>query len=203
LTVVAESTCIDNKLAFLAIAHFLIIEYSQFSFQQCVMSLQNLMTIKLLITGGTIDKQYDELNGELIFTQSGVEDMLAQGRAKLEISPETVMLKDSLDMDDNDRQQILKSCVACDESQIVITHGTDTMVETSQVLATEIKDKTIVLLGAMVPYQFKNSDALFNLGCAIAAVQILKNGVYITMNGKVFNFDEVSKNKKLGEFQHR
>jgi len=167
------------------------------------MSLQNLMTIKLLITGGTIDKQYDELNGELIFTQSGVEDMLAQGRAKLDISPETVMLKDSLDMDDNDRQQILKSCLACDESQIVITHGTDTMVETSQVLAAEIKDKTIVLLGAMVPYQFKQSDALFNLGCAIAAVQTLENGVYITMNGRIFNHDEVIKNKDLGEFQSK
>jgi L-asparaginase len=161
------------------------------------------MTIKLLITGGTIDKQYDELNGELIFTQSGVEDMLAQGRAKLEISPETVMLKDSLDMDDKDRQQILEACLVCDESQIVITHGTDTMVETSQVLAAEIKNKTIVLLGAMVPYTISNSDALFNLGCAIAAVQTLENGVYITMNGKVFNFDEVSKNKELGEFQHR
>ena len=167
------------------------------------MSLQNLMTIKLLITGGTIDKQYDELNGELIFTQSGVEDMLAQGRAKLEISPETVMLKDSLDMDDKDRQQILEACLVCDESQIVITHGTDTMVETSQVLAAEIKNKTIVLLGAMVPYTISNSDALFNLGCAIAAVQTLENGVYITMNGKVFNFDEVSKNKELGEFQSK
>jgi len=161
------------------------------------------MTIRLLITGGTIDKQYNELDGELIFSESGVEDMLVQGRAKLDIAYETVMLKDSLDMDDNDRQQILESCLACDESQIVITHGTDTMVETSQVLAAEIKDKTIVLLGAMVPYQFKNSDALFNLGCAIAAVQTLGNGVYITMNGKVFNFDEVSKNKELGEFQHR
>jgi len=159
------------------------------------------MTIKLLITGGTIDKQYDELNGELIFTQSGVEDMLTQGRVKLDISLETVMLKDSLDMDDSDRQQILESCLACDEPQIVITHGTDTMVETSQVLATKIKDKTIVLLGSMVPYQFKNSDALFNLGCAIAAVQTLENGVYITMNGKIFNYDEVIKNKDLGEFQ--
>jgi len=159
------------------------------------------MTIKLLITGGTIDKQYDELNGELIFTQSGVEDMLTQGRVKLDISLETVMLKDSLDMDDSDRQQILESCLACDEPQIVITHGTDTMVETSQVLATKIKDKTIVLLGSMVPYQFKNSDALFNLGCAIAAVQTLEKGVYITMNGKIFNYDEVIKNKDLGEFQ--
>ena len=161
------------------------------------------MTIKLLITGGTIDKQYNELNGELIFAQSAVEDMLAQGRVKLDILLETVMLKDSLDMNDDDRQTILSSCLACDEPQIVITHGTDTMVETSQVLATEIKDKTIVLLGAMVPYQFKNSDALFNLGCAIAAVQTLENGVYVTMNGKIFNYDEVIKNKDLGEFQSK
>jgi L-asparaginase len=167
------------------------------------MNLQKLMTIKLLITGGTIDKQYNELDGELIFTQSCVKDMLAQGRAKLDISTETVMLKDSLEMDDNDRQKILSSCLACNESQIVITHGTDTMVETSQVLATEIKDKTIVLLGAMVPYQFKNSDALFNLGCAIAAVQTLRNGVYITMNGKIFNYDDVIKNKAVGKFQSK
>ena len=161
------------------------------------------MTIRLLITGGTIDKQYNELDGELIFTESCVEDMLARGRAKLDIAYETVMFKDSLDMDDNDRQEILSSCLACDESRIVITHGTDTMVETSQVLAAEIKDKTIVLLGAMVPYQFKNSDALFNLGCAIAAVQTLENGVYITMNGKIFNYDEVIKNKELGEFKSK
>jgi L-asparaginase len=167
------------------------------------MSLRNLMTIKLLITGGTIDKQYNELDGELIFTESSVEEMLVQGRAKLDISTEMVMLKDSLDMDDDDRQKILSSCLACDESRIVITHGTDTMVETSQVLAAEINDKTIVLLGAMIPYQFKNSDALFNLGCAVAAVQSLGSGVYITMNGKVFQYDEVLKNKELGEFQHR
>ncbi len=167
------------------------------------MNFENVMTIRLLITGGTIDKQYNEQNGELIFTQSGIGDMLAQGRARLDISYETVMLKDSLDMDDNDRQKILSSCLACDESRIVITHGTDTMIETSQVLADGIKDKTIVLLGAIVPYQFKNSDALFNLGCAIAAAQTLENGVYITMNGKVFNYDEVLKNKELGEFQSK
>lgn len=161
------------------------------------------MTIKLIITGGTIDKRYNELNGELVFTQSGVEDMLNQGRAKVDLSLETAMLKDSLDMNDDDRQNILEACLACDESQIVITHGTDTMVETSQVLAAGIKDKTIVLLGAMVPYKIKNSDALFNLGCAIAAVQTLENGVYITMNGKIFNYDEVIKNKDLGEFQSR
>ncbi len=165
------------------------------------MNLQNLMTIRLLITGGTIDKQYNELNGELIFTQSGVQNMLSQGRVKLDISYETVMLKDSLDMDDNDRQKILSSCLGCNESKIVITHGTDTMVETSQVLGAKVKDKTIVLLGAMMPYQFKKSDALFNLGCAIASVQTLKNGVYITMNGKLFQHDEVFKNKTIGEFQ--
>ncbi len=161
------------------------------------------MTIKVLITGGTIDKQYNELNGELIFTQSGVKEMLAQGRAKLEISYETVMLKDSLELTDDDRQKILAACLACNESQIVITHGTDTMVETSQVLAAEVKNKTIVLLGAMVPYQFKYSDTLFNLGCAMAAVQTLESGVYITMNGKVFKYDEVVKNKAVGEFQSR
>ena len=161
------------------------------------------MTIRILITGGTIDKQYNELNGELIFTQSAVEEMLAQGKANLDISYETVMLKDSLELTDDDRQKILAACLACDESQIVITHGTDTMVETSQVLAAGIKDKTIVLLGAMVPYQFKNSDALFNLGCAMAAVQTLVNGVYITMNGKIFSYDEVIKNRELGEFKHR
>ena len=161
------------------------------------------MTIRLLITGGTIDKQYNELDGELIFTQSGVEDMLAQGRAKLDMTFETVMLKDSLDMNDDDRKQILEACLACDESQIVITHGTDTMVETSQVLAAKINNKTIVLLGAMVPYTIKNTDALFNLGCAVAAVQTLEKGVYITMNGKIFNYDEVIKNKDLGEFQSK
>jgi L-asparaginase len=165
-------------------------------------NIGHVMTIKLLITGGTIDKQYNELNGELVFTQSGAREMLAQGRARLDIALETVMLKDSLNMDDDDRQQILAACLACDESLIVITHGTDTMVETSQILAAEIKDKTIVLLGAMVPYQFKNSDALFNLGCAMAAVQTLENGVYITMNGKVFKYDDVLKNKTVGDFQH-
>lgn len=167
------------------------------------MNLPHLMTIKLLITGGTIDKQYNELDGELIFTQSGVEDMLAQGKTKLDITIETVMLKDSLELNDDDRQKILAACLACDESQIVITHGTDTMVETSRVLAAKIKDKTIVLLGAMVPYKIKNSDALFNLGCAVAAVQTLECGVYITMNGKVFRYDEVIKNKELGEFQSK
>ncbi len=159
------------------------------------------MNIKILITGGTIDKRYNELDGELVFTESAVEDMLRQGRAKLDLSLETLMLKDSLNMNDVDRQEILAACQSTEASRIVITHGTDTMVETSQALAAEIKDKTIVLLGAMVPYAFKHSDALFNLGCAITAVQTLPNGVYITMNGKVFPYDQVMKNKVAGEFQ--
>lgn len=159
------------------------------------------MTIKLLITGGTIDKHYDELSGNLIFTQSHVGKMLSQSRATLKLSLETIMLKDSLDMDDNDRQKILQHCLAFEGSQIVITHGTDTIVETSQILATGINNKTIVLLGAMVPYQFKNSDALFNLGCAITAAQTLKHGIYITMNGKILNHDKVIKNKIVGEFE--
>lgn len=161
------------------------------------------MAIKLLITGGTIDKHYDKLSGRLIFTQSHVEKMLSQSRTTLELSLETIMLKDSLDMDDKDRQKILQHCIDFEGSQIIITHGTDTMVATSQVLARGINNKTIVLLGAMIPYQFKNSDALFNLGCAITAVQTLKHGVYITMNGKIFDHDKVIKNKAAGAFEEQ
>lgn len=159
------------------------------------------MHIQLFITGGTIDKQYNELNGELIFTRSSVANMLKQGRASVDYAIETVMLKDSLEMNDNDRQQLLERCLAVTHTHIVITHGTDTMVETSQLLADTIKRKTIVLLGAMIPYHFKYSDALFNLGFAISAVQTLPHGVYITMNGKIFKHDQVIKNTEIGEFQ--
>lgn len=161
------------------------------------------MNIKLLITGGTIDKQYNELSGELIFARSSVEKILAQARVTLPLSLVTLMLKDSLDMEDSDRQQILDSCMGASESRIVITHGTDTMIETAQVLAQAIKEKSIVLLGAMVPYQFKNSDALFNLGLALGVVQTLPPGVYIAMNGQIFNHDEVIKNQDMGEFQKK
>jgi L-asparaginase len=157
--------------------------------------------MKILITGGTLDKQYNPLNGALIFNQSSVTDMLAQSRNTLEIDIDTLMLKDSLEMNDNDRLFISQACNECDDKHVIITHGTDTMVESAQIIAAQLApNKTVVLLGAMVPYQFKRSDALFNLGCAITAVQILPVGVYITMNGQVFDYREVQKNRTLGKF---
>ncbi len=158
---------------------------------------------KILIigTGGTIDKEYNQLNGELIFTKTNLPEMLKQAKCKMDIKLEIIMLKDSLDMVDSDREKILQKCRECEEDKLIVTHGTDTMVETAQVLGKAIKDKTIILLGAMIPYTFGGSDALFNLGCAITSVQSLPNGVYITMNGKIFSWDNVRKNKEIGEFE--
>ena len=161
--------------------------------------------MKIVITGGTLDKQYNPLNGELIFNQSSIIDMLAQSRNTVKTDVETLMLKDSLEMSDEDRQSIANACNNSLDSQIIITHGTDTMVETAHAIANELaanspSDKTIVLLGAMVPYQFKGSDALFNFGCAMSAVQILPAGIYITMNGQVFDYREVQKNRAIGQF---
>jgi len=161
----------------------------------------NNASIKLLVTGGTIDKCYNELNGELVFTQTRLPEMLQQSRCHMDISIHTVLLKDSLEMNESDRQEILRTCQNSKESQLIITHGTDSMTLTAQYLAAQIKDKTIVLLGAMIPYEFKKSDSLFNLGTAIAAVQCLRAGVYITMNGKIFKWDNVAKNKQQGVFE--
>ena len=158
-------------------------------------------TIRILIAGGTIDKEYDPLTGELIFAKSHLSDILNQVRCKARFILEEVMLKDSLQMRSEDREEILKKCVDCLENRIIVTHGTDTMVETGRVLGTNVKSKTIVLVGAMIPYTFGASDALFNLGCAFAAVQALRQGVYITMNGKIFRWDNVIKNKESGEFE--
>lgn len=159
--------------------------------------------IRVLITGGTIDKQYNPLDGELIFSQTNVAEMLQQSRQTVKTTLDVLMLKDSLEMNDDDRSVITQACIHTSESQIIITHGTDTMVESAKAIAAEIhSDKTIVLLGAMVPYQFKNSDALFNLGSALTAVQILSPGVYIAMNGQVFDYREVAKNRSIGEFVH-
>jgi L-asparaginase len=158
------------------------------------------MTIKLLITGGTIDKVYNKLSGELEFSESHLEQMLERGRVSLDTSPEILFLKDSLDMNGEDRNLILSKCLECDEDNIVITHGTDTMVETAKLLGNKIQDKTIVLFGAMVPYSIDNSDALFNLGVALNAAQTKDSGVYVAMNGRVFDFDKVEKNKSLGIF---
>ncbi|MDQ1330975.1 MAG: L-asparaginase [Thermodesulfobacteriota bacterium] len=159
------------------------------------------MRIKIFVTGGTFDKEYNELNGELFFKETHLHEMLKLGRCRLEFDIKTLMMIDSLDMSDSDREIILENCSSADENKIVITHGTDTMVKTARVIASSVKNKTIVLTGAMIPYKFGSSDGLFNLGSALAFVQTLPHGVYIVMNGKYFNWDNVRKNKKTGVFE--
>jgi L-asparaginase len=157
--------------------------------------------IRILITGGTIDKEYDPLTGELTLSKSHLLNMLNQVRCKVRFILEEVMLKDSLQMMNEDRKEILKRCIECMENKIIVTHGTDTMVETARVLGDNVRGKTVILVGAMIPYAFGASDALFNLGFAFSAVQAVQQGVYITMNGKIFHWDNVRKNKKSGEFE--
>lgn len=159
------------------------------------------MRIKILITGGTFDKEYDEINGRLYFQDTHLHEMLKLGRCGLEIQTRTVMMIDSLDMTDSDRQIILENCKKSTEDKIVITHGTDTMVETATLLGPQIHDKTIVLTGAMIPYAFGSSDGLFNLGSALSFAQALPPGVYIAMNGKYFRWNNVRKNRQLGVFE--
>lgn len=158
-------------------------------------------TVRILITGGTIDKEYDPLTGELIFSKSHLSNMLSQVRCKVRFVLEEVMLKDSLEMRGEDREEILKKCISCLETKIIVTHGTDTMAETARFLGTGVKAKTVVLVGAMIPYAFGASDALFNLGCAFSAVQALQPGVYVTMNGKIFCWRNVRKNRESGGFE--
>jgi len=157
--------------------------------------------IKLLITGGTIDVEKIEPNEKYIFSETYLPKMLKQGRCKIAINSQILFMKDSLYITDADREKVVESCMNCKEKRIVITHGTDSMPKTAQVLGEKIKNKAIVLLGAIVPYNKKGSDSLFNLGCAITAVQLLPNGVYIAMNGKIFPWDNVRKNKKLDLFE--
>jgi L-asparaginase len=159
------------------------------------------MPIKILITGGTFDKEYNEINGTLYFKDTHINEMLQLGRCRLEVNLRTVMMIDSLEMTDADRQLILEHCKKAPEDKIVITHGTDTMAETAKVLGENIKDKTIVLTGAMIPYAFGSSDGLFNLGSALSFVQALPRGVYIAMNGRYFTWDNVRKNRERGEFE--
>jgi L-asparaginase len=158
------------------------------------------MKIKLFLTGGTIDKRYDELTGELNYTKTHVQEMLSQARCRVDLDIEELMLVDSLDITEDQRQQILQACSNSPADRIMITHGTDTIVKTAQLLGNNIQDKTIVLFGSMIPYVFGGSDALFNFGTALAAVQTL-GGVHISMNGKVLQWDKVVKNRELGEFQ--
>ncbi len=159
------------------------------------------MPIKILVTGGTFDKEYNEINGTLYFKDTHINEMLRLGRCRLETSLRTVMMIDSLEMTEADRQLILEHCKKSPENKIVITHGTDTMVETARVLAHGLAGKTIVLTGAMIPYAFGSSDGLFNLGSALSFVQALPPGVYIAMNGKYFTWDNVRKNRERGEFE--
>ena len=159
------------------------------------------MTIRIFVTGGTFDKEYNELNGTLFFKDTHLPEMLKLGRCKVAVDIETLMLVDSLDMTEKDRKKIVDQCKVTSENKIVITHGTDTMDQTAVSLGRANIPKTIVLTGAMVPYKFGSSDGLFNLGSAMAFVQSLPVGVYVAMNGKYFKWDNVRKNKESGEFE--
>jgi L-asparaginase len=161
------------------------------------------MKIAVFITGGTFDKEYNELNGELYFKKTHVPEMLTLARSLVKTRLTTLMMKDSLLMTDADRKQIANACKKATEAAIVITHGTDTMEHTARYLAPLVKNKTIILTGAMVPYKFGSSDGLFNLGSALAYAQVLPAGVYVAMNGQVFTWDNVTKNKKKGVFEAR
>jgi L-asparaginase len=157
--------------------------------------------IRIFVTGGTFDKTYDEIRGRLSFADTHVAEMLKLGRSRVPISIRTLMMVDSLEMTDADRQAIVSNCLHCTETCIVITHGTDTMVETATALAGGVTGKTIVLTGAMIPYAFGSSDGLFNLGSALSFVQVLPPGVYIAMNGQHFAWDQVRKNRETGVFE--
>ncbi len=157
--------------------------------------------IQILVTGGTFDKEYNELDGSLYFKETHLQEMLEKGRSRLDLQIETLFMKDSLEFTENERAKIQQACAKASSDRILITHGTDTMTQTAEYLANQISDKTIVLTGAMIPYKFGSSDGMFNLGSALAFVQILPPGVYISMNGKIFEAGNVRKNLSKGEFE--
>jgi L-asparaginase len=157
--------------------------------------------IRLFVTGGTFDKEYDEINGTLFFKDSHVSEMLALGRCRLDVKVQTLMMIDSLEMTEADREVIMHQCVRTPESRIVITHGTDTMAETAWALSNKVSEKTVVLTGAMVPYKFGSSDGMFNLGSALAFAQTLPVGVYVAMNGCYYEAGRVRKNRGTGYFE--
>jgi L-asparaginase len=160
------------------------------------------MRIRILVTGGTFDKQYDELTGRLFFRETHVPEMLERGRCRLDVTVDTVMMVDSLELDDDGRRLIVDRCRRSEERALVVTHGTDTMVETAQAIAAaDLRGRTIVLTGAMVPYAFGSSDGLFNLGSALSFAQVLPPGVYVAMNGRYFPWDRVRKNRESGTFE--
>jgi L-asparaginase len=157
--------------------------------------------IRVFITGGTFDKDYNEITGELFFRDTHVPHMLQRGRMKIRAEMRTLMMIDSRDMTEEDRLSIAQNCLKVEETRIVITHGTDTMVETAQVMGKLITGKTVVITGAMIPFTFGSSDGMFNLGSAIAFAQTLPPGVYIAMNGRYFTWDNVRKNRQMGAFE--
>jgi L-asparaginase len=159
------------------------------------------MIIRIFITGGTFDKEYDEIGGKLFFKDTHLSEMLKLGRCRLSVDIRTLMMMDSRDMTGEDRNIILENCKKAPEDRIVITHGTDRMVETAKVLGQSVQNKTIVLTGAMIPFKFGSSDGLFNLGSSLAFVQTLAHGVYVSMNGRCFPWNNVRKNRQTGEFE--
>ncbi|MEO7168206.1 MAG: asparaginase domain-containing protein [Spartobacteria bacterium] len=159
------------------------------------------MAIRILVTGGTFDKEYNERTGQLFFKDTHLAEMLERGRSRVPVSIRTVIMIDSLEMSDPDRALVVQNCAQAEENQIVITHGTDTMTDTAAAIAREVADKTVVLTGAMIPWAFGSSDGLFNLGSALSFVQVLPAGVYIAMNGKCFPWDRCRKNRERGEFE--
>lgn len=159
------------------------------------------MAIRIFITGGTFDKEYNELTGQLYFNDTHLHDLLEMGRSRVDTEIRTLMMVDSLEMTDEDRELIVHQCIHCEEDRIVLTHGTDTMAETAKVIAEKVNNKTIVLTGAMIPIKFGSSDGLFNLGSALAFAQSLPPGIYVAMNGRYFTWDNVRKNKQTGMFE--
>tara|TARA_B100000963_G_scaffold25016_1_gene18751 strand:- start:1052 stop:1537 length:486 start_codon:yes stop_codon:yes gene_type:complete len=158
--------------------------------------------IQILITGGTFDKSYNHISGDLFFEKTHIPEMLKRSKCRLKVDVKTLMMIDSLEMTEYDIEKIISECKESKSSKIVITHGTDTMVNTAKKIAEKIKNKTIILTGAMIPYAFgSSSDGFFNLGCALSFAQILENGVYIAINGQCFDFDKVKKNNKKGYFE--
>ena len=157
--------------------------------------------IKIITTGGTFDKRYDEINGELTFKGSQLNRIVKQSRINVPVDIESILAVDSLVMTDEQREHVVETSLLCAEDKVIIIHGTDTIVKTALILKEKVKDKTIVLTGAMIPYSLENSDALFNLGCAISAVQLLPPGVYVTMGGNIFPADNVVKNRAIGVFE--
>jgi L-asparaginase len=159
------------------------------------------MPIRIFVTGGTFDKEYNEITGQLFFKETHLPEMIARSRVSPQVTVTTLMMIDSLDMKAGDRELIVNNCLDASEDQIILTHGTDTMAVTAAALAGKAIGKTIVLTGAMIPYKFGSSDGFFNLGCALAFVQTLPAGVYVSMNGRYFNWDNVRKNRQTGVFE--